>query len=844
MSLASGDRFDRYIIEELLGEGGMARVYRAYDPRLNRRVALKVLRLDSSREPESTSDASSRVLREARAAAALDHPNAVSVFDVGEADGQLFISMELVVGKSLRAYVNDVTVRWETKLRWMVDAARALGAAHDRGLVHRDVKPENVMVRGDGVVKVLDFGIAKRLRVDLHPTTTLEDAGSQSITQSMQGTIVGTPWYLSPEQLRGEPVDGRTDQFAWGVTTYELLTGRLPWPKGVDGFQLVLAILNRTPEPPSTLLPVLPSIVEAAIMKALAKAPSQRFDAMESVATALEGITVSSRRSWADIQIAAAAKTDPAPPMDTPQVPLVVVPSVAVTDDPTTLPSKRPSRATRRGPGTVAVLGIAAAAVVAVSIYATRGARPAPAVMLPPSASGAPGASAMAITDAPAPHTSVPEALAAYRSFQRSFRDADWNAAMTALVTATERDPTLAAGHLRLAFMRSLESIDEGSVRTTFMQAVRNRSTLDERDEALLEALAPYLQSDPSDPLESIRRLAELQSRRPLDAEIAYLLGSVRYDRGDLAVALEAFDAAIAIDREFALAWSSKGGCLLYMGRFDDARASLEEALRRSRTATEPLWYLSELYEQQGQCDAEESGVRKWLSRDPDDWYAYDYLARALAGEGKPADTVRAALEQKWARLGKGHRAKLEPVDRALLALTAGDFAEAEERLKEEERALAGEPGAQAHAEAHALLARIAEETGRPERARAVAEAYLARKDAWAPSHRVDNVSIFLDPIPEMLGVLARTGGVSPAQLEERRSSWLGAWRAKTSAAYLGDLWIAAWAAPASSREQGLAAVDALASFGSVPPFIPNMPAQALVGHAYLLADRLDDAVT
>jgi len=228
MSLSPGDRFDRYLVEELLGEGGMAQVYRAYDPRLNRRVALKVLRLDSSREPESTADASSRVLREARAAAALDHPNAVSVFDVGEADGQLFISMELVVGKSLRAYVNDVTVRWETKVRWMVDAARALGAAHDRGLVHRDVKPENVMVRNDGVVKVLDFGIAKRIRVDLHPTATLEDQRTQSITQSMQGTIVGTPWYLSPEQLRGEPVDGRADQFAWGVTAYELPRGSCP----------------------------------------------------------------------------------------------------------------------------------------------------------------------------------------------------------------------------------------------------------------------------------------------------------------------------------------------------------------------------------------------------------------------------------------------------------------------------------------------------------------------------------------------------------------------------------------------------------------------------------------
>src|ERR1700689_2641478 len=224
MSLAPGDRFDRYDIEELLGEGGMAEVYRAHDPRLHRRVALKVLRSDPSREPESAADAGARGLREARAAAALEHPNAVSVFDVGEANGQLFIAMELVVGKSLRAYVGDANVPWETKLRWMVDAARALGASHERGLVHRDVKPENVMVRSDGVVKVLDFGIAKRVIVDVQGAGSPDDGS----TQSIQGGIIGTPWYLSPEQIRGDAADGRAAQFAWGVTTYEPLTGVLP----------------------------------------------------------------------------------------------------------------------------------------------------------------------------------------------------------------------------------------------------------------------------------------------------------------------------------------------------------------------------------------------------------------------------------------------------------------------------------------------------------------------------------------------------------------------------------------------------------------------------------------
>ncbi len=254
-------------------------------------------------------------MREARAAAALDHPNAVSVFDVGEHDGQMFIAMELVVGKSLRTYVSDPDVRWETKIRWMVDAARALGAAHERGLVHRDVKPENIMVRTDGVVKVLDFGIAKRVRVDVQGVGGAR--GRSFRTQSIQGTIVGTPLYLSPEQLRGEPVDGRADQFAWAVMTYELLTGILPWPRGVDGFQLVLAILEKTPDPPSRIVTTLPSIVDATIMKALSKVPAQRFDAdgVHHQRPRSRSRRRGSRRGgWAEIQIAATTRTDPAPP--------------------------------------------------------------------------------------------------------------------------------------------------------------------------------------------------------------------------------------------------------------------------------------------------------------------------------------------------------------------------------------------------------------------------------------------------------------------------------------------------------------------------------------------------
>jgi len=831
MPLSPGDRFDRYVIEEPLGEGGMARVYRAHDPRLHRGVALKVLRIDSSTDPNAAHDAHGRVLREARAAAALDHPNAVSVFDVGEADGELFIAMELVVGKSLRSYVGDPGVAWDVKLRWMVDAARALGAAHERGLVHRDVKPENIMVRADGVVKVLDFGIAKRVVVDVQSVGGADDVKSQSL----QGAVVGTPWYLSPEQLRGDPVDGRADQFAWGVTTYELLTGQLPWPKGVEGFQLVLAILDRMPEPPSARVEMLPSIVDAAVMKTLAKTPSQRFEAMEFVVTALEGLASSSRRSWVDVP-AATTKTDPAPPPGALPPPTEV--HTPPLDSARTLSSHKPPVAPRlRRPATVAVGVMVAAAVTAlVSARLTR--RPQP----PRAAAVAPPA-ATAVTDLPPPTSPVPAAVAEFRDYQRSFRDADWNAAMKALETAVELDPTMGAAYLRLAFARSIESIDEGRVRSTFLQALVHRATLSERDAALLDALEPYLQREPSDPLECEHRLAQLRARYPLDAEIAYFLGSVRYDRGDIAAAVDAFDAAIAIDPRFVQAWSSRAGCLAYVGRFDDARDAIQKALSASPTATEPLWYSAELDEQSGRCGAEEADVRQWLSRDPDDWFAYLYLARALAAEGKPPDSVRAALEQKWARLDADRRELRAGIDRALLDLVSGDFASAQKNVEGAEAKAAAEPGAQAHAETAALLLRIAEETGRADRVRDVAQAYLARRDAWTPPHRVDDTSIRMDPVPEMLGALARVGAISQTQLSDRRREWLRAWRAKTGPAFVGLLWLAGWASTATTAEDAKAALAARGEYEPLPPFTPYYPGMADVGHAYLLAGRTADAV-
>jgi hypothetical protein len=215
----------RFRIEAQLGSGGMGAVYRAHDPVLDRAVALKVLHTDPDGDDGDGDGAQRlrRVVREARAAAALTHPNTVTIFEVGEAENEVFIAMELLEGEDLRAILERGDASIEDKLRWLLQTARALQAAHERGLVHRDVKPENMFVCKDGTLKLLDFGIAKRDHDEVIAQPALDAAPSSLRTEA--GRAFGTPRYMSPEQRAGEPTDVRTDQYAWGLVAFELLTG-------------------------------------------------------------------------------------------------------------------------------------------------------------------------------------------------------------------------------------------------------------------------------------------------------------------------------------------------------------------------------------------------------------------------------------------------------------------------------------------------------------------------------------------------------------------------------------------------------------------------------------------
>jgi len=263
-----------YTIQSRLGAGGMGEVYRARDTTLGRDVALKVLPAAFATDP----DRRARLLREARAAAALNHPNVCTIHEIGEADGRAYIAMEVVDGRPLSARVAEHALPAEDVVCYGLQLADALAHAHDRGVVHRDLKSANVMVTPEGRIKVLDFGLA---------TVAVRDLGDEeTLLRTEPGIVAGTLPYMAPEQLRGLPVDGRTDIWALGVVFHEMLTGARPFT-GRTGFEVSSAILH---EPPPPLPESVPAPLQAIVNRCLEKEPSRRYQRASEVRTALETV--------------------------------------------------------------------------------------------------------------------------------------------------------------------------------------------------------------------------------------------------------------------------------------------------------------------------------------------------------------------------------------------------------------------------------------------------------------------------------------------------------------------------------------------------------------------------
>ena len=813
-----------------LGAGGMGVVYRATDEKLRREVALKVLPASVATDPERRA----RFLREARAAAAVTHANIATVYEIGEADGHGFIAMELLRGATLRERMSAGLAPDEA-MRIAREVARGLAAAHEKGIVHRDLKPENVMITSDGSVKILDFGIAKRLGnepLDV-ATATTEDAAHATA----EGRIIGTPAYMSPEQAQGRAdVDARSDVFSFGSMLYEMLAGTPPF-RGQTSLAILVAVLHDEPKPLDVVCPDAPPSAPGIVARCLVKQAEDRFASGREILAALDP-TVRAEPA-ADPRNEELAQTASATALAA--TGLVDV-GLAKTE---IAPPRAPRRSARQLYVIAAACLVAGGAVTGLAPSShSPSARTAAAPSAPASAEATAAASVTRIVDLPKPKTGVPAAAAEYTSGIQAIHDDDWAKAEAHFAKAIELDPGMALGHLRHS-MAMLVAQDPDRRRASYGRAVGLRTQLEERDAALLEAMQPFLQSATQDRPETERRLQALLDRYPRDVELWMWLGLTRYGTPE---AIAPASRAVELDPADAQSWETKGNALFASGRAAESLDAFERCSAVSAHGADCYGMKGYAELLLGRCAEAEKDSRRAADRNPywESFVAWNSAASSPAPSAFDALIARGAKASPLSPTGQAIMVALEQAGRAILF---GDFARAGRVAKKALADLEADATSRSiyflRYAASAALVDVALETGDLATARHVATDFVARRAEWAQDTALGHG---IDLSLAMARAAHAPDEPAPMAFAAARRAWIDARIA--DGADRSHIWSYAYAATAWTPHEAEEALGALPEFGAPATVAPigllppvGSP-DADLGRVELLAGKTDLAIT
>ncbi|MBK8255078.1 MAG: protein kinase [Polyangiaceae bacterium] len=881
MELSPGAAFARYTVEAALGGGGMGHVYRAFDTQLHRRVALKILH-DANAKGDAAATA---ILREARAAAALNHLHVVTVFEVSEFEGVPFMAMELVQGTSLRQLIGRGSISIGRKIKWLTQVADALAAAHEAGIVHLDVKPENVIVREDDLVKVLDFGIARRRSFDpekwLPTNVPPSDLALLNTLTNGNGAIVGTPRYMAPEQIGGSALSSHTDQFAWGVVAFELFTGKSPWPPGDDLYSLFSNIVRAKPPDLRSYVPELPDEVVRVVERAMSKPREDRFPAMGDVVRSLRPfLAETSGLASSDLAFRPVA-SDEMPTLRAD----ATAPTVDVASLPISLPVADKDRSTAETIDAISLPGVAKKAaaetlraaenVAAPSVHHTGAPVTQPTGSQLTQRSGMPAEPANAaisnrrvlglaaalctlllgvwfftrdksVAAPPGPPRLTSCTDAAERTFAaatRAQRSGNWQSARQLFQETTTIDPECAPAHARLVVI-GYWTDPPSKTRDAMRLALDLKEKLPERDGELLHCYESVLWNTPPDKKAFSSCLVSLSDAHPGDAELAYIASDFAPTPAKMR---ELAERALSIDPHYSDAYQALAAALARENNEEGALNALAKCVEKNTTSMDCLAQRALLLRHLGRCSDLESTGRAWIARSSESTGAHYTLASALAALQKPKAAVEEALVTRWAHLAGSSDAGSEPLERTALSALFGDLAGARKQAVGVFDKAQGAADSDDRVDAALWLIELDLETGNVDQATTFAADLFQRKAAWdaASRHRGFNSKAALFE-PTLLRVLGLKNGLVKSEHKEALSAWNTRMK-DTATLHQEGIWVLGTALLANTPEQAEKALETMPpSITSETSWISELP--GLITYAYaaktlLLAGKTDLAL-